>query len=45
MDSGFRFGMDSGFRFGMNSGFYRWLSRAQLVEVDLDSRLYNKQVE
>ena len=27
------------------SGFHRWLSRARLVEVDLDSRLYNKEVE
>ena len=27
------------------SGFHRWLSRARLVEVDLDSCLYNTEVE
>ena len=27
------------------SGTHRWLSHAQLVGVDLDSRLYNKEVE
>ena len=41
----FRFGMDSGFGFGMDSGSHRWLSRVQLVGVDLESRLYNKEVE
>ena len=30
---------------GSGSGSHRWLSRAQLVGVDLDSRLYNKEVE
>ena len=39
------FGRDSGFGFGIGSGSHRWLSRAQLVGVDLDSRLYNKEVE
>ena len=45
MDSGFRFGMDSGFRSGMDSGSHRRLSHARLVVIDLDSRLYNKEVE
>ena len=34
-ESGFEFGMNSGFEFGMDSGAHRWLSRAQLVGVDL----------
>ena len=38
-DSGSIWIQDSG------SGSHRWLSRAQLVGVDLDSRLYNKEVE
>ena len=45
MDSGFRFGIDSEIQVRMNSGSHRWLSRAQLVGVDLDSRLHNKEVE
>ena len=45
IDSGFEFRMDLVFRFGMDSGSHKWLSRMQLVGVDLDSRLYNKEVE
>ena len=30
---------------GSGLGAHRWLSRAQLVGVDLDSRLYTKEVE